>query len=200
MSSDWSWTRKDDPKKVADTMFREVRQSASRARLTWSREEMDSTERYDAGKVGEFRPKLPYIKIHNRWIVQNCRLMDRGGNVLYEGDPPVPEDIVIDALDRHYVNEALAKFKEKALEADPKLCRECGLFRAETYEDQIKHLYHEHPDRMKEIVGLASSGQTVEPEPVADDAPKKHACPCGEFATNSLEEFYTHSKSHRKAG
>jgi len=206
--ADVEWTgregfRRSDPTKVADEMYREVRETARKSRLTWTQEELTVTPQTDEktryviedGRIGEFHPKLPYVLIHKRYIIQNSQVLDRAGKPLEITEIP-------DREDRARVMEALASFKEGAMAADPKLCRECAIFRAEDYESMVKHLFAVHPEKfanlMKEIApDSGGSVAPVDPEPVKKPQ-GKFKCACGESFADQ-PDWLTHVKTHRVA-
>ena len=171
-----------DPAKVADEMYRDVRASAKRSRLTWTQQ--DHKEWMDAGRIGEFRPRLPYSLINRRYIVQlgpGWEILERNGHPITVEDIPDPED-------RRRVAEALAVFRVKALEADPHLCKFCVQFRSTEYADHLKHLaaaHREEFDRM--LAGPGTATAVAQPEPKVDG-----------LRCTFCDRTFTHVVAHRE--
>lgn len=175
--------RRTEPSAVADEMYAGMRQ---KVRLTWNREELGDAVRraqVEAGRIGDFFPRLPHVNIHKKYFIQNGRILNSAGRFVALDDIP-------DGLDKRVVAEAYLNYRSQALDADPKLCQECAMFRFEKPDDMIRHLAKEHPERFREI---AEEGQQKAEEPKKD-----FACAGCEETFDTPGEMIAHAKTHNR--
>ena len=184
----FQWTgeegfRPGNPEAVANEMFAGMRH---KVRLTWNREDLGQKRAaLEAGRIGNFFPRMPYVNIHKRYYIQNGRILDSAGQYISIEDIP-------DGLDKNKVVEAYMNYRAQALEADPKLCQECALVRFENPEEMIRHLAREHPEKFKEIAEEGMPKVKPEPEKGA------FACAGCDETFDTAGEMIAHAKTHNR--
>lgn len=184
----YEWTQRTDPAKAAEHMLADRIRMNKRTRLTWSREGEDAW--MEAGRKGEFRPKLPYMLINRRYYVQNNLVMERNGVVIQLED--IPSD-----LDRARVREALEVYRSASLEADPALCKVCAQYRAKNYDDHMKHMLNAHPEESRAMLDEPSA-----PAPEAAAVPEGDNLTCTRCnkTFNVIVAYREHVKAHIRRG
>lgn len=148
--------QKTDPKEMAKAMLADKAERDGKTVMTWNRENAPLVP--NDRMVGEVNFNLPYIKILNRYVIQNGKIYLMNG-ITKKTLEQVKEE---DPLNFPTVFTAYETFMKKAVEKDPKLCKDCiALSRIVSLPNDsdmvLEHIVAEHPERV-----LAASRKSVE--------------------------------------
>jgi hypothetical protein len=190
MAEQYQWTQRTDPAEAAEQMLAERIRMNKRTRLTWSREGEDDW--MEQGRKGDFRPKLPYMLINRKYIVQNNMIMERNGVEIQLED--IPSD-----MDRMHVRKALEVYRAASMEADPTLCKICAQYRAKNYDDHMKHMLNIHPVEsraMLETDEVKEGVLTESPVPEGDNL----TCTRCNRTFEVIVAYREHVKAHVRRG
>jgi len=178
------------PKDAIEVMMAEDRALRARIKLTWN----DATKLGvpDDRMVGEVNLYLPYMKLVNKYYIQNAKVF------LSNGEPTSLEFIAVtDPNNFPMVRDALETFRQDAAARDPLLCKVCRQYVARNIEDYADHRESAHADVVAaklgvqiadepEFVGVKEIRLGVEPEPESVPEPAPQYTCCGRQFKNAL--------------